>query len=69
MRKIWKFRKASRRKKKNNKNNLNQYNNRKSSVGTIYLNFNLPMNAKDNNSFHIIQKQHINIKSFTGISE
>ena len=66
MRKILKFQKASRRKKRIN---FNQYNNRKSSVGTIYLNFNLPMNAKDNNSFHIIEKQHINIKSFKGISE
>ena len=66
MRKILKFQKTSRRKKRIN---LNQYNNGKSSVGTIYLNFNLPMNAKDNNSFHIIEKQHINIKSFTGISE
>ena len=66
MRKILKFQKTSRRKKRIN---LNQYNNRKSSVGTIYLNFNLPMHAKDNNLFDIIEKHHIKINSFRGISE
>ena len=41
----------------------------RSSVGTEYLNFNLPMYEKDNNSFDIIEKHHIKIKSFTGISD